>query len=147
MNPEDFLNTALDLLQQNKREADLRTCVSRGYYALYHMLSQKLLADIPLTLLQASGLGGKAQIGHERLASVLKGASHIKLKMMGGFLDNLRIARLKADYNLSRPLSHATATIEHENARILRDQLQQFGLSNLSRIVKQDLESIFGSTH
>src|SRR5690348_6320296 len=116
MNPEDFLDTASDLLLQNKREADLRTCIGRGYYAIYHMLIQKLLADLPLSLLQAGGLGGKGRIGHDPLVTVLKASGDLRLKMIGSLLENLKVARHQADYNLRSPLPLAKATLEVENA-------------------------------
>ncbi len=60
MNPEDFLDTAA-LLLLNSRESDLRTCVSRDYYAVYQMLRIALLQHLPLMSLQNSGLGDKNQ--------------------------------------------------------------------------------------
>lgn len=146
MNPEDFLITSLDLLQQNKREADLRTCISRAYYAIHLLLGNAVRAGLPLSLLQASGLGGKNQMGHEKLISALGASGNPKIKTMGALLHNLRLARIHADYVMSRTVSHASAKSEYENACNLRDDLQQFGLANLGRILKQELEAAFGTS-
>lgn len=144
MNPEEFLLTAFDLIQLNKRESDLRTSVSRAYYAIHLQLGNMIRTGLPLTLLQASGLGGKNQMGHEKLVSTLLASSSPKIKTMGALLHNLRLARIHADYVMSRPISHVAAKGEYENACDLRDDLLQFGHANLIRILRQELEAVFG---
>jgi len=142
MNPEDFLDTAATLLL-NARESDQRSCVSRAYYSVYHMLREVLLNTLPLTLLQSSGMGSKNQISHDKLPSALKNSSDPAIAEIGEQLLMLNVERTRADYQLDRPVVKNNARVQYENATDLRDDLKAYGLSKLAQALKSDLEKTF----
>ncbi len=93
--PEDFLSLAKNLTSASSAsEADLRTAISRAYYAVYLRARETLIA------------AGEMQ-------STKSGADHgiviSKLRSRGGSLgdqvDWLRVRRTRADYRLASPVA------------------------------------------
>jgi len=144
MQPLDFLQTAEFLSVKGQREPDWRSSISRSYYALYWMLSAEILRRISLLLLQSASLCRKDHMVHERLPIVLKASSDAKVKEFGVDLENLRLARLKADYDLRCVVSQARASEEYQNARDLRDEIHNYGIPKLVAILECDLRKVYG---
>ena len=142
MNPEDFLDTAGYLLSANKREADRRSCISRAYYGVYSLLKEEMLKGIPLALLQSGSLGDRNRINHAGLASRLRISGSPDLQRLGERLDNLRSARIDADYKLDKIITQERAADEYKNATELRDDLKQYGVPQLVGILKKTLQSL-----
>ena len=144
MNPPLFLDTANKLLDSAIHEGDLRSAVSRAYYAVYHSIRIEILKNIKLALIQQSGLGSKKLISHERLCLVLKGC--ITTRVFGFELNILREARQKADYELESVLSRDKAREHVENAQKLQSGISAFGgVTKLVEALRVHLEQIHPS--
>jgi len=147
MRPAQFFETAQDLLLARKREADRRSCISRAYYGVYLMFSDEILNTIPRTLLQTASLcRGKDHIAHERLPMVLRSSNDAKLQEFGDKLEHLRVARVSADYRLKYIVTQENAANVFESASELADELHQFGLPKVAKIIHADLAGTFGKT-
>ncbi|MCY3023234.1 MAG: hypothetical protein NTW87_30015 [Planctomycetota bacterium] len=145
MQPLEFLHTAEDLWRNGIREADWRSSISRSYYAVYWMIGEEFLKTMPLILLQSVSLARKKDhLVHEKLPMVLKGSSDAKIQELGEALENLRLARVKADYHLASAISQVKAEDEYGNATDLRDELQKYGVLNLATVVQRDLQTVHG---
>lgn len=141
MKAEEFFATATDLLLSPKREADLRSCVSRAYYALYLMPGMELLKAIPLVLLQNHSLThSKNHISHENLPKALRHSSNAAIRAFGGELESLRLARIDADYHLDRMVSRDWAADVYETAATLKSNVERFGISKMMKLIRADLE-------
>lgn len=128
MNPLDFLNLA-DRLKTSPDEAELRTSISRSYYATYNFLRQSLwVHGVPF--------GGTGE-DHLRLVHYLSQSGDIRTKKLGGKLRGLRASRGDADYDL---------------ARVVRSKDSQFAFSTADTVIKDfstipplDLQGIIGA--
>jgi len=144
MFPQDFLQTAERLLSTGTpTESDRRYSVSRAYYAVYLVLKLEFEREIPLALLQQSGLGGKNRISHERLPTALKSSATAQLTMLGDAIESLRLARIDADYLMNKPFSHAFAIDQFENASELLAEIEAFGASRIAKQIKEDIRKNF----
>jgi uncharacterized protein (UPF0332 family) len=100
MRPRDILNVA-DGLISGTNEADWRSAVSRAYYAVFHVARH---------LFQGCGfLVPQADQAHAYLWLRLANSGHPDVQLAGRNLTYLRQIRNWADYDLDRPLDHATA--------------------------------------
>jgi hypothetical protein len=145
MQPLEFLYTAEHLWRNGAKEADWRSSISRSYYAVYWMIGDEFLRAIPLMLLQSASLARKRDhLVHERLPMVLKGSTDAKIQELGEALDNLRMARVKADYHLDKTISQENASNEHDNASYLRDELLNYGIAKLATAIRHELQAIHG---
>jgi hypothetical protein len=100
MNPRAFLDVA-DALITGMNEADWRTAVSRGYYAVFHVARE---------LLQQCGFRvPRADQAHAYLWLRLSNAGDPDVARAGRDASFLRTARNWADYDLDRPMGHAVA--------------------------------------
>ena len=93
--PRDFLSLAENLASASTaNEADLRTAISRAYYAVHLRARETLFAAGQLQ-------GTKSQADHRTVIS--------KLRSRGGSLgdqvDWLRVRRNRADYRLGSPVA------------------------------------------
>lgn len=141
MDPKRFLRTAQKLLVPSNDEADLRSAVSRAYYSAYHLIRIEILKQIKLTVIQQAGLGGKRQMGHEKLCGALSGCH--ATSNLGVHLDGLRTARVKADYDLESPLSFERAQLGVEQAHKFWSAVESFGgVSKVVAELKSYLEHI-----
>jgi uncharacterized protein (UPF0332 family) len=78
------------------KEAFLRSAVSRAYYAAFHAALSYAPAEI-----QAMR-GGKK---HEVLIQWMRKHSHEKIREMGLDLNDMRLARTRADYQIDRHIN------------------------------------------
>jgi uncharacterized protein (UPF0332 family) len=100
MKPRDFLELA-DTLCTEITEAAWRTAVSRAYYAAFHTARQ---------LLRQCGFAvPPADQAHAYLWLRLANSGHPDVQRAGNDLSILRHIRNWADYDLDRPMDHATA--------------------------------------
>ena len=113
--PGDFLTLAKSLVAgDSPTQAQLRTAVSRAYYAT-HLVTRERLAET--AKLAASGTGED----HLNVIAVLK-------SMGGGLgdqLDRLRILRNRADYNLNLELQINDTKLAVSLAEALIDEVRK----------------------
>jgi hypothetical protein len=112
MNGRDFLVVAKKW-SSSRDEAELKSAVSRAYYAAFHVARQ-LFEDLHFVVPQADR-------AHKYLSFRLSNCGDPLLEQAGYDLDDLRSARNLADYNLRRPLAQTTAASSVQIAeRIVR---------------------------
>ncbi len=99
MDPKDFLRVANDLAQSNKA-AELRSAVSRAYYAAFHV-ARKLLVDMGFEISKGSG-------AHGDICNYLGNAANPTVEHAGNNIGDLKGWRNQADYELN--------SVEHENS-------------------------------
>ena len=99
MDPKDFLRVANDLAQSNKA-AELRSAVSRAYYAAFHV-ARKLLVDMGFEISKGSG-------AHGDVCKYLGNAGNPAVEHAGNNIGALKGWRNQADYELN--------SVEHENS-------------------------------
>src|SRR5690242_19929577 len=96
MTGHDFLSLA-QTLAAGRAEVEWRSAASRAYYAAFHVVRDLF-----------RGLGfavPRADAAHKYLALRLQNCGHAHLEQAGRDLDNLRILRNTADYDLSPAFS------------------------------------------
>jgi len=92
MRGKDFFIFA-NTLHNSEIEAARRSSVSRAYYALYHHVRECLLSSgIPVSIKPEE---------HERMTRYLKNSGIEKVKQVGEKMNDIRVKRNKADYELS----------------------------------------------
>jgi uncharacterized protein (UPF0332 family) len=100
MNPRAFLDVAFEMLD-GANEEHWRSAVSRAYYAAFHVARQLLV--------RCGFVVPQAQRAHAYLAMRLMNSGHPDLDEAGRGLDELRKARLRADYSMEVAVGHAWA--------------------------------------
>lgn len=91
MNPLDFLKVA-NRLKSSSDEADLRTSISRSYYATYNFVLQSL-SHYNVRFEQTGD-------DHGRLVYYLTNSQDPRTMKLAGKLKRLRVSRGEADYDL-----------------------------------------------
>jgi uncharacterized protein (UPF0332 family) len=93
MNSRDYLTQAAELVgKESPTTADLRSAVSRAYYATF---------NVAVALLKKIGVKAPASWeGHKLVAEALRYSEDSKVQAACGELDDLRKARWKADYDM-----------------------------------------------
>jgi uncharacterized protein (UPF0332 family) len=117
MNPAEFCDIAGFLLAAKPTErASVRSAVSRAYYALYHVVAQRLVAAGIL-------LPVKRPECHELVYRILSACTD-ELKTIALTLHDLRHERNRADYDMEDALIESAAkaktTLEKTRTRISR---------------------------
>jgi len=109
--PSDVHGVARSLWQHGTApkfaESCVRTVAGRAYYSAY--LSTREAA-------RAAYNDPSFDIGHQPLARFMIGSGSPSLKVAGLLLDELRVARELADYDMSRTLRHVDAEAFVDNA-------------------------------
>ncbi len=101
MNWRDFLVLAARLAT-GTTEADLRTAVSRAYYAAFHV-ARRLLTDLSFTV-------PRADRTHQYLVFRLSNCGESVVEQAGRDLETLRRLRNRADYDEAPALLQPQAT-------------------------------------
>ena len=99
MDPKDFLRVANDLAKSDEA-AELRSAVSRAYYAAFHV-ARKLLIDMGFEISKGPG-------AHGDVCKYLGNAANSTVEHAGSNIGDLRNWRNQADYELD--------LVEHENS-------------------------------
>ena len=108
MDPRDFISLALRL-SSSKRQADLRSAVSRAYYGAFHVACE-LLEDCGIQLSGKQLYGADA---HKNVRFCLRESGSDTGGKAGEKLGSLRRERNKADYDLkSREFDFATVSFQ-----------------------------------
>ena len=92
MEPREFLKLASTLVTQSQ-PAQIRTAISRAYYAVFNTAAQ-FLADLGFPLPRA---GVHVAVQHR-----LQNCADLKIKRIGSELTDLHTKRIQADYRLSQ---------------------------------------------
>ena len=136
MDPKDFLLTAHDLIASHRREADLRSAVSRSYYAVYLLIACAVKSDIPLALRQQRSLGDKERVPHDRLAKILKECGHDRLEGIGTLLSNLKAGRVESDYHPDKVVDLRRAKKHLATAQRVCERIETIGLTTLTAVLR-----------
>ena len=99
MDPKDFLRVANNLAKSDKA-AELRSAVSRAYYAAFHV-ARKLLIDMGFEISKGPG-------AHGDVCKYLGNAGNPSVEHAGSNIGDLKGWRNQADYDLD--------LVEHENS-------------------------------
>lgn len=100
MDPKDFLRVANDLAESDEA-AELRSAVSRAYYAAFHV-ARKLLVDMGFEI-------AKGPAAHGDICKYLGNAANSTVVHAGSNIGDLRGWRNQADYEID--------LAKHENSR------------------------------
>ena len=100
MDPKDFLRVA-NTLAESDEAAELRSAVSRAYYAAFHV-ARKLLIDMGFEISKGPG-------AHGDVCKYLGNAGNPSVEHAGNNIGDLKGWRNQADYDLD--------LVEHENSR------------------------------
>lgn len=115
MEPSKFCEVAGFLLAARPDAAGVRSAVSRAYYALYHVVSQRLTA-------RGFRLLVKRPECHESVYRILANSSNTQLQAIALSLNELRHSRNRADYDLDdrsiEALDSARVIVEDTSAAI-----------------------------
>jgi len=93
MNHLDFLDTAAKLLATVPTEADIRSAISRSYYGVYH--------HVLLWWKSNDRFPNYKDRGHVKIQMALFNAAMPVAKNFSRSIEDLNIARRKADYELA----------------------------------------------
>lgn len=104
MDPKDFLRVANDLAKSDEA-AELRSAVSRAYYAAFHV-ARKLLVDMGFEI-------SKGPAAHGDVCKYLGNAANPTVEHAGNNIGDLKGWRNQADYELD--------LVEHENSRSVQN--------------------------
>ena len=104
MDPKDFLRVANNLAKSDEA-AELRSAVSRAYYAAFHV-ARKLLVDMGFEISKGSG-------AHGDVCKYLGNAGNPTVEHAGSNIGDLKGWRNQADYELDLD--------EHENSRSVQN--------------------------
>jgi uncharacterized protein (UPF0332 family) len=107
MNPQQYLDLAQEWLADS-REAAWRSAVSRAYYATFHQAR--------LFFLAASFRVPRESRGHPYLIYRLSNTRDEQVNLAGKDLDELRLARNRADYDFAFSLTNLSAQVSIERA-------------------------------
>jgi uncharacterized protein (UPF0332 family) len=143
MDPSDFLATAEDLLAlPTAREADLRSAVSRAYYAVYHRISKAVIADIDLQLRQETGLGNRHRVPHDPLVSKLKNCGDSTVEEIGIGMAALLGERLTSDYRLDQTVRAPHAKGVVSDAKVLLKKVDDLGPPRIAAALEAYLRGL-----
>lgn len=91
MNPREFYELAKELSQRT-RPSEIRSSISRAYYAVYHV-SVEILEKLGFQIPKGPG-------GHGDVQRKLANSGDQEVTKVGDDLNNLQSMRIKADYRL-----------------------------------------------
>lgn len=114
----DFLTSA-DAAHNAGSEIDFRNCVSRAYYSVFHAASPVADAHFP------DPNAGTAMGTHARLSKRFLASSSLKAKGVGYVLENMKRARVRADYDLGDTIDASDAQQALADARAFSGKLAQ----------------------
>jgi hypothetical protein len=134
MDGTEFIQTARLLCLYVEREANLRSAISRAYYACFLATRKTVFENTPRESLAGASVGTERDIRHASLKRWLKNCSDQAVRALGVDLGDLEGERNKADYDMSRCYTHDQARETVDNAR---DYLAQLGSVEASLIGSQ----------
>src|SRR5258708_9674036 len=119
MDPLDFFATARELLDlPSQREANYRSCISRAYYGVFISIQNQLKSRISKQLQKKAQLSSR--FTHNWVITKLMNSGVKEIETIGKHMENLKIAREKADYDMRELFDRNRAIRELENAEELR---------------------------
>jgi hypothetical protein len=108
--PIEFQNLALRLAA-NSSAAELRTAISRAYYAVF-LLAYQFIRELGFSV----GQGSQA---HGEIRNRLGNSGDVEVQRVGSQLSDLHNKRIRADYHLDR--------VDVENQKTVQAVVQQSG--------------------
>ena len=114
MNPRDFLQTANNL-STSKYEADMRSCISRAYYAALHTAFDALPEDRKPNLKSHDSSSHSKIIGAYDGWSKVPGHHRTDKRLIKEALVSIKKLRKQADYELDEPIlrDHVVDSLDH----------------------------------
>lgn len=143
MDPRQFLDTAGDLLKGQKREGDLRSCVSRAYYAVFHLVLAGVVSKVEPSLREQAGLGKNPN--HTPLSRCLKSCGEPAVEKIGVQLENLYCKRRLSDYQMQKTVGLRNAEQALQDAEVLWSEMSVLGAERLGTVVREVLLKRHGS--
>jgi uncharacterized protein (UPF0332 family) len=135
------METARDLAQ-NSREADWRSSISRGYYAIYNHF-RKILADgVPGPTLKKGDLSS-AYMGHDKLVRALRNCDEKDVRSLGSALNDMKSERRRADYLLDEKVDRQRAKNALEELEDILTEIDTVTHVNIAKAVKEHLNKPF----
>jgi len=122
MNPLDFLDLA-EKLEFSNSEAEIRTAISRAYYAVYNYIKADLV-------------GLDEYLQHDILINCITETKIERFEYLGKDIRDLMAARRRADYKIGVSFSNKTCeTIINKSKNVIRefDECKKFGLIEEAR--------------
>ena len=136
------MDTASRLLAPSRSESDLRSSISRAYYACYQTIRIEVNTHMSIQLRQQAGLGGKI-LDHGKLCMALKGCN--TTADIGTHLENLKTARHSADYDLAKVIDFRKADDNVNDAKALLAEISVLGgAAKVVQILRAHLQAIHG---
>jgi uncharacterized protein (UPF0332 family) len=93
MDPREFQNLASELVN-GRRASEIRTAISRAYYAVYNV-GVEILTELGFRISEGPS-------GHAEVRNRLSNSGESKVVMVGSQLNDFYTRRLHADYRLNR---------------------------------------------
>lgn len=118
MNPREFYNLAENLAASGS-PAEVRTAVSRAYYASFHV-GVEILSKMGFVIKRSA-------LGHQDVYRRLCNIGNVEVRKLGSKLGDLQTKRNAADYDLDKKWVEGTKTLEGimKNAREIIDNLER----------------------
>ena len=122
MNPLDFLDLA-EKLEFSNSEAEIRTAISRAYYAVYNYIKADLV-------------GLDEYLQHDILINCITETKIERFEYLGKDIRDLMAARRRADYKIGVSFSNKTCeTIINKSQNVIKefDECKKLGLIEEAR--------------
>jgi uncharacterized protein (UPF0332 family) len=115
---DDFLQSAENLLNNpDSKEIDFRNLMSRSYYAAFH-LSREIAETLPLPNNENNKYGS-----HEKVIAQFE--QHPKTKKFAYFINQRKLARCKADYDINEHILRLEAAQHFHATKDLSKKFEQ----------------------
>ncbi len=134
MEPKDFLQVANDLAKSDEA-AELRSAVSRAYYAAFHV-ARKLLVDMGFQISKGPG-------AHGDVCKYLGNAGNPSVEHAGNNIGDLKGWRNQADYDLDLVVHENSGSVQKIvsiTAQIIED-LEQYCNGSDREQIKSEISS------
>jgi hypothetical protein len=126
MDPAAFLDIAQQW-QVSDSEAERRTSIGRSYYTLFNILRQSLSSRGVTFSFRATD--------HGVLVDYLTRCSNQEAARIGGILNNLRVQRNDADYDMNLTIDTSQSQLAYRRAQDAVDRFNALSQTDLETII------------
>jgi hypothetical protein len=126
MDPAAFLDIAQQW-QVSDSEAERRTSIGRSYYALFNILRQSLSSRGVTFRFRATD--------HGDLVDYLTRCGNQEAARIGGILNNLRVQRNDADYDMNLTIDTNQSQLAYRSAQEAVDKFNALSQTDLETII------------
>ena len=125
MDPAAFLDIAQQW-QASDSEAERRTSIGRSYYTLFNILRQSL---------SSRGVPFSRREVHQQLVRYLTQCRHREATRIGETLNNLRVQRNDADYDMNITIDTRDSQVAYRRAQDAVDRFNALSQTDLQTII------------